>query len=102
MKPVISSITECNDPQPSGVTNYGNGLLHYIEKEFCAHGVCKDVTVCELTSDAGEKTYYLPLQHAKSGTAINESKEMVLIAIKYDFGHSALSFRICLDSTKTK
>ena len=61
MKHVKSSITECNDPGLSGITNYGNGLLHYADKEFCAHGVCKDITVCQLTSDAGEEKYYLPL-----------------------------------------
>ena len=74
MKLVQSSITDCSDPGIiKGAFYYGSGLLHYTEKEFCAHGVCKDVTVCELTSDVGEKKYYLPL----GGN--NESKELVFV-----------------------
>ena len=56
---MISSVTECNDPGLSGTTNYGNGLLHFIVKSFCAHGVCEDLTICQLTNDAGEKNNYL-------------------------------------------
>ena len=58
---MISSITECSDPGLSGTINYGNGLINFIEKSFCAHGICEDVTICQLTNDAGEKNYYLPL-----------------------------------------
>ena len=61
LKPKISSVTECSDPGLSGTINYGNGLLHFNEKSFCAHGVCEDVTICQLTNDAGEKKYYLPV-----------------------------------------
>ena len=58
---MMSSVTECNDPGLTGTTNYGNGLLHFIEKSFCANGVCEDVKICQLTNDAGEKKYYLPV-----------------------------------------
>lgn len=58
---MISSVTDCNDPGLSGTINYGNGLINFIEKSFCAHGVCEDVSICQLTNDAGEKNYYLPV-----------------------------------------
>ena len=57
----LSSLTECSDPGLTGTTNYGNGLLLFTEKEFCADGVCNDVSVCEVVNDAGDSNYYLPI-----------------------------------------
>lgn len=61
LKPLLSSVTECNDPGLSGTINYGNGLLHLTEKRFCAHGICQDLNICRLISDTGEESYYLPV-----------------------------------------
>ena len=61
LKPLLSSVTECNDPGLSGTINYGNGLLHLTEKRFCAHGVCEYLNICRLISDTGEESYYLPV-----------------------------------------
>ena len=40
--------------------NYGNGLIQFQEKSFCANGICNDVTICQIT-DEGEEKYYVPV-----------------------------------------
>ena len=69
-----SSISECSDPQLTGKDYYGNGLLNFAEKSFCKNGICKELTVCQITTNEGEENYYLPLDGV-----LNKSKEFISI-----------------------
>ena len=66
-------MTICNDPGLTSAVNYGNGLIQFTQKSFCSNGVCRDVTVCQVSSSSGKKNYYIPVD----GT-LNEFKEMVI------------------------
>ena len=59
---VISSISDCSDTGLTAVVNYGNGLIQFQEKSFCANGVCNDVTICQIVTNEGEEKYYVPVE----------------------------------------
>ena len=59
---VLSSVSACSDTGLSDVVNYGNGLIQFQEKSFCANGVCNDVTICQIVTDEGEEKYYVPVE----------------------------------------
>ena len=69
LETISSSISDCSGPGLD--ENYGNGLLNFVEKQFCSNDVCEDVTVCEVVTETKEKKYYVPVD-----SKLNTSKEM--------------------------
>ena len=80
LETISSSISDCSGPgldenygnySDYSESSYGNGLLNFVEKQFCSNDVCEDVTVCQVVTETKEKKFYVPVD-----SKLNTSKEM--------------------------